>query len=298
MNETKDDTTVAGSDERTPGSASRKPYLIVISGPRFGDAVPVTKENVLVGRDPVSQLSLEQEDISFHHAKVIVLPRDIYMVKDLGSTNGTFVNEEKIDNFPLEHGDVIRIGLSTRLRFSLEDTIESRLREHLVSQATSDPLTGLKNKQGFTDELQRAFAFSRRHGEALSLILFDADHFKLINDQYGHNIGDAVLRELGARIKSIIRSEDYLSRIGGEEFALILRGIDKFGAVQVAERVRRVIADQAISADEQLISLTISVGCATFNALAHDTPEALLLEADERLYAAKAAGRNQVNPSS
>jgi len=295
--EEQDDTTVAGSDERSPGSGRRRPYLIVMSGRRFGEAIQVTRDNILVGKGPDADLRLEEEGVSRDHAKIVLFPKNVCIVKDLGSTNGTYVNGDEIQAHPLEHGDQIRVGTSTLLRFSIEDAIESQLREHLFSQATSDPLTGIKNKKAFDDELIRNLAYSRRHGEELSIVLFDADHFKRVNDEHGHSVGDEVLKELTERVTKTIRVEDHFSRVGGEEFALVLRGIDTVGAGQAAERIRVAVSQTPFSVADKMLDVTISLGCATFDKARHARSEDLLQEADRELYRAKGTGRNCVSPT-
>lgn len=292
MSDDGEDTTVAGSQERSPGSGRRRPYLIVMSGRRFGYAMPVTKENVLIGRDEEADLFLDEDGVSRHHAKVVLLSGNVCLAQDLGSTNGLFVNDERVEAHPLEHGDSLRLGESAWLRFSVEDKIEAQLRAHLFEQATSDALTGLKNRKAFDDHLKSELAYSKRHSTALSLILFDADHFKRVNDELGHQVGDLVLKELAQRVGQAIRTEDHFSRIGGEEFALVLRGIDPEGALLAAERVRKCIAATPVLAADHEIELTISLGCVTYAPALHGTTSALVQEADEQLYRSKERGRN------
>lgn len=292
MSDDGDDTTVAGSQERSPGSGRRRPYLIVMSGQRFGYAMPVTKKNVLIGRDEQADLFLDEDGVSRHHAKVVLLSGNVCMAQDLGSTNGLFVNDERVEAHPLEHGDSLRLGESAWLRFSIEDKIEAQLRAHLFEQATSDPLTGTKNRKAFDDHLKREIAYAKRHGTALSLILFDADHFKRINDERGHPVGDAVLKALTERVDKAIRTEDHFSRIGGEEFALVLRGIDHEGVMLAAERVRKCVAKTPIQVAADSIGLTISLGCVTYDPTVHGSVTAFVQEADEQLYCSKERGRN------
>ncbi len=294
MSQTNEETTVAGSQDRSPSSGNRRPYLIVMSGARFGFALEVTSGNVLIGRGEDAQLVLDEDGVSRHHAKVVLLSGNVCLAQDMGSTNGTFVNDERVEAHPLEHGDRIRLGESTWVRFSIEDKIEAQLRAHLFAQATSDPLTGIKNRTAFRDSLTRELAYTRRHGAALSLILFDADHFKNVNDTHGHSVGDFVLKTLAERVSRTIRTEDHFSRVGGEEFALILRGIDREGVVLAAERLRKCIGESPIVYKDIRIFLTISLGCAVFESRRHLRAEDFIQDADGQLYRAKQEGRNRV----
>ena len=128
----------------------------------------------------------------------------------------------------------------------------------------------------------------------VSLAFFDVDHFKKVNDTYGHQAGDAVLVGLASAIRSMIRNEDVFARYGGEEFALILRGIDGVGAGAVGERLRERVEAMRVPHEGKVLSVTVSVGCSSFAELDEKTPEALVGTADKRLYTAKRTGRNRV----
>ena len=125
-------------------------------------------------------------------------------------------------------------------------------------------------------------------------MLFDVDHFKRVNDTYGHPVGDEVLVEISKATRRLVRSEDVFARYGGEEFALILRGIPLEGARAVGERLRERIAAISIETERGAFGITVSVGCASFGTTPDPSNETLVLVADRRLYAAKHAGRNRV----
>jgi diguanylate cyclase (GGDEF)-like protein len=163
----------------------------------------------------------------------------------------------------------------------------------LAQKARIDGLTGLWNRAYFDQRLQEELSESRRYNRPLSLILCDLDHFKEINDRHGHPLGDAVLNRFG-RILAAGRASDIACRYGGEEFGLILPGIPAEGAMEVAERLRRHLAEQAWPGAESLRT-TASFGIADLAALGMDaTPERLVAAADEALYRAKAGGRDRV----
>jgi diguanylate cyclase (GGDEF)-like protein len=167
--------------------------------------------------------------------------------------------------------------------------------EHLRSQANEDDLTGLFNRGAITEVLRRELEHASRDGTPTSLILADVDHFKQVNDAYGHGTGDVVLRELARILQSSIRTYDVAGRFGGEEFMIVVPGCELSRAVQVAERLRRAVGRQPIGTDEGALPITISLGVACSEGL--EIEQAALIEAtDMALYRAKRGGRNRVEP--
>ncbi len=167
-----------------------------------------------------------------------------------------------------------------------------RLYEATRFLAVHDGLTGMTNHREFQRRLRQEVARARRYGHALSLLMVDIDHFKQINDTLGHPEGDRVLAELGRRLRRECRETDLAARYGGEEFTVLLLEQDGAAAVQVAERLRRAVEQQAFPVGEGTVPVTISVGVGSLEE--GMGPEELLATADRRMYAAKAAGRNQV----
>lgn len=166
---------------------------------------------------------------------------------------------------------------------------------HSVSELVRvDSLTGLHNRRAFDEHLPREVARSQRLGEPFCLLMIDIDHFKRLNDTYGHPAGDAVLRSVARAIAGCTRPSDLVARYGGEEFAVVLSGIDSGQALAVAERIRRQVA----LAESGLHRVTVSVGVAQYRPSAGDDAEQLLGRADQALYAAKHAGRNRVQAAS
>jgi two-component system, cell cycle response regulator len=167
-----------------------------------------------------------------------------------------------------------------------------RAREELRFQATHDVLTGLWNRRALLDLLYREIERASRSNSPTGLLMLDLDHFKNINDTYGHLAGDMVLREVGRRITQVIRSYDFVGRYGGEEFLAVLPGCDRAQALHSAERIRAAIAAAPIIVNNSEIHLTTSIGA---TALASDACEKrLLAAADAALYQAKGEGRNRV----
>ncbi|ROR01611.1 diguanylate cyclase [Desulfosoma caldarium] len=184
----------------------------------------------------------------------------------------------------------VRVGIGRRIIALHEELVAAR--EALRIQATRDPLTGTYNRgaayQRLVEELDRAV----RANQPLSLLMMDIDHFKKINDTYGHLVGDHVLKETVARMRSVIRSYDVVGRFGGEEFLVVLPHADTGIAVNVAERIRAAVSRHPIVDGQVAVSVTLSAGVAT--AHGPTVPDALIQSADEALYLAKRTGRNRV----
>jgi len=167
-------------------------------------------------------------------------------------------------------------------------------REALRQQATHDGLTGLLNRSAVMEILHKEVERSGREKQPLSLLLVDLDHFKEINDVYGHLVGDAVLREASGRMKSAIRRYDSIGRYGGEEFLVVLPGCDGGGGVAQAERLRLALAREPFSIGGQAITITCSLGCALCSGFSPSDADSLVREADLALYVAKEHGRNRI----
>ena len=178
-----------------------------------------------------------------------------------------------------------------RKRYS--DFLRNRLRES-VELSITDPLTGLHNRRYMERHLKTLIADAVSSGRTLSILVADIDHFKRVNDTYGHDVGDVVLKEFSDRFRRYTRGLDLACRLGGEEFLIIMPDTDKVAAAQIGERVRECVAGAPFRiADGSEITVTASVGLATLEAV-QDTPESLFKRADSALYAAKRRGRNQV----
>jgi len=171
------------------------------------------------------------------------------------------------------------------------DRQQDQIRSHMTT-ARTDELTEMPNRRAFNEELARIMAQIERNGAPLSVILLDLDHFKQINDRYGHLSGDRVLREVSATICGAIRDMDIPARYGGEEFAVILPDTKAHDAAVVAERTRTAIGEMMVEFDGHRLSVTASQGVA--EATLEDNADSLVANADEALYAAKKDGRNCV----
>lgn len=184
-----------------------------------------------------------------------------------------------------------QLGKLRARRIALEK--EFREREALLERATRDALTGLWNRATILDVLSRELAQAQRTGTPLALALIDVDHFKQINDTYGHHGGDEVLRELAIRLSGALRQNDWLGRYGGEELMVVLPGLAYAGASTPIERLRECVSERPFCVQEYSVPLTVSIGMAWCESTT-DTAHNLISRADAALYAAKGAGRNRV----
>jgi diguanylate cyclase (GGDEF)-like protein/PAS domain S-box-containing protein len=170
---------------------------------------------------------------------------------------------------------------------------QKRLEENLREMATTDSLTGLFNRRHFWDLSERELARAKRAYHAVSLLMIDLDHFKSVNDTYGHEVGDRVLKLVADVVLGNLREIDVMGRIGGEEFAVLLPDTGLSDAVMVAERLREAVSREEVASDKGRVSITISIGVAGGSGDPPDL-ETLLRQADDALYAAKRKGRNRV----
>ena len=184
------------------------------------------------------------------------------MLRDMGSTNGTYVNDEMIDEYVLRDGDFIKVGRSI-FKFLSGGNIENAYHEEIYRLTTVDGLTQVFNKRYFVETLEREIGRAQRYRRELSLIMFDIDHFKKINDTYGHLAGDYVLKQLAQRCKREIRREDCFARYGGEEFAIVLPEIDGSNASRSPRRSASSSRRTEFKFEDATIPVTVSIGVAT-----------------------------------
>jgi diguanylate cyclase (GGDEF)-like protein len=275
-----------------PKASSESACIVVIYGPELGRRAAVSRANFEIGRSAKSDLAIDQEAVSRHHAR-ISWDGMRHIIEDLGSTNGTFVNDQPVQRGALRDGDQIKIGRSI-LKFMAGDNIEANYHEEIYRLMTVDALTQAYNRRYFNEALEREFNRSTRYQRNLSLILFDIDWFKRINDTFGHVAGDSVLRQLSLVIKPRLRAQDIFCRVGGEEFAVLLPEVEIHGARLVAEKIRRLAEGARFNIDQKEFAVSVSLGVAMLDPHRIKAPVQLYELADQHLYAAKQGGRNRV----
>ena len=265
--------------------------LVLLTGPEIGKRIPFTNEKIAVGRDSACQISLRESSVSRHHAE-IVQKNDEAQVHDLGSTNGTYVNDALITKATLRDGDIVKFG-RVIFKYLSGTNIENAYHQEIYRLTTTDPMTQLYNRRFFMDSLDREISRSRRYKHSMALLMIDLDHFKHINDTYGHLAGDHVLKMVGRSLERSLRREDILCRYGGEEFAALLPETGREIAIEVAERLREAVSKRAYTFDGFPIPVTVSIGVAGLNPTDDKIGQTLLRRADDRLLEAKKQGRNQ-----
>ncbi|TFH29319.1 MAG: diguanylate cyclase [Myxococcales bacterium] len=270
--------------------------LVVIYAPnsnQLGKRFSLSNGAVRIGRGAENDVILYSDSVSRQHARVE--KRDVhYHVVDMQSTNGTYVNDELVHERQLRRGDQIKIG-DTIMKFLSGANLESQYHETIYRMTIIDGLTGIHNKRYLVEQLDRELSRATRHGRPLTLVICDIDHFKRVNDEFGHLAGDHVLKEVAQLAKSRLRPDDVIARYGGEEIAVILPETDLRGGIRIADELRKMIAAETFIFEEDDIDVTISCGVAQLDPTwrSHDFVRA----ADERLYEAKRAGRNRVCPA-
>lgn len=247
----------------------------------------------MIGRDPTCDITIYDNAMSRVHAAVDLLEQG-YCLSDLNSTNGTYVDDELLrGRIPLEGGELIRMGGSI-LKFMSAMDEEANYHAVVHELMTRDFLTNAFNRSYLIPIVEQELDLCRKQGNQFSLVILDIDHFKKINDRYGHLVGDEVLRVFCERIRHELRSCEMLARFGGEEFVLACPRTGLAEAARAAERVRLAIASRPFHTQGGPITVTCSLGVACSNGEDFRTCDSLVSAADEQLYTAKKSGRNRV----
>jgi diguanylate cyclase (GGDEF)-like protein len=281
--------------ERLLCLANGEPCLVHIypTGPGMGARFPLGESPLTIGRSGGCDIRISDETVSRRHA--LIEPQDgAHYIVDLNSTNGTYVNDLRASRQRLQDGDYLHVG-NFIYRFLSGGNVENSYHEEIYRLTIIDALTDTFNKRYLLEALDRELARVNRYGRPLTLLLFDIDHFKRVNDERGHLCGDFTLRELATRVKTVVtRKEDLLARYGGEEFAVVLPETELAGGVRVAERICEVVSQLPFRFEDKPYPVTVSMGVATTTPERPLSSQQLIGLADEKLYRAKDLGRNRV----
>jgi diguanylate cyclase (GGDEF)-like protein len=271
--------------------------LVVIYAPiasDLGRRHVLDKELVSIGRDRENDIVLDSDSVSRRHARIEHRDGRIY-VTDLDSTNGTYVNDDPdpVSNCQLRKGDQVKIG-DTIFKYLSGSDVEAQYHETIFNMTITDGLTDVGNKKRLDQVVQKEIPRAVRHARALALLMIDIDHFKDVNDTYGHLAGDSVLRDMASIISKRLRPDDEIGRYGGEEFAAVLPETSLGGAVKIAEDLRKLVESHPFMVEGEQIKITVSIGVADLQP-GMDS-KGFFRAADELLYKAKNGGRNRVCP--
>ena len=281
-------------DLSLPSNRSMIPCLQIITGDSAGRVVPLTLPETFVGRDPASELQLDETGISRRHACIRVVPGNIVSVEDLDSTNGTYLDEQKVTKSPLTKGNTLSFGGVVMAKFDLRSREELELAEALYATSLRDPLTKALKREAFLEFLDQQHAMLTRRPSRFCLFLVEVDRFAQLEGSSVREVGDALLKQLADILRKATRLGDVLGRYGHENFAIYLHGIEKDQGQQVAERICRQTAEsvfEIVRGERTLkFSLTVSVGGAEW--AAPTTVEALCASAELGLAQAQKAGGN------
>jgi two-component system cell cycle response regulator len=269
--------------------------LVVIYAPLqtdLGRRYVLDRSITTIGRGRDNDIVLPSDCVSRRHARLEHRANGLFAV-DLASTNGTFINDAtKLEGeYRLSRGDLLKVG-DRIFKFLSGSDVEAQYHDIIFKMTITDGLTNLANRKQLdgllNDEIQRA----RRHNRELALAMIDIDHFKNINDTYGHLTGDSVLRNLALILQKRLRPNDKLGRYGGEEFCAILPETNLQSAAKIAEELRALIAAHVFVAEESQLHVSISIGVAVLTG--DMQPDDLYRSADDMLYKSKRTGRNKV----
>jgi diguanylate cyclase (GGDEF)-like protein len=274
------------------------PALVVLMGPTgyVGRQFPLTNAEVIIGRSVESQIFIDDKSVSRSHARLDVAGTEVVLM-DLGSSNKTVVNGASLNPmtpYRLKNNDQIKTG-NVIFKYLEKGNLEAITNQELNEKAQKDALTGAYSKGALLEKGPEAMKRAEFLNEELSVLVFDIDFFKKINDNYGHAAGDYVLKQLVAVIstKLVRGSTDYFARYGGEEFVIILQATPVKTALDVAERIRTTIESAGFQFEGKTIPVTISLGVAS--RIPNETQwEILFQRADDALYRSKQSGRNRV----
>jgi diguanylate cyclase (GGDEF)-like protein len=281
----------------SPGEMPKSAFVLVLTGSGFGELYKLPQHKaVRIGRGEEADIRLDDEGISRLHCSLETSGEDA-ILRDLGSQNGTFVGGERTAERVLVNGDRVQIGAATMFKLAYADEVEVNYQRRMAEIALRDPLTGVYNRRHFGERLTSEFASARRYRRALGLMMVDVDHLNRVNEAHGRPGGDETLRGVAQVLQGLVRGTDVVARVGGDEFALLLRETHLEGAQALAERVRAGVEQMRAMFEGKEMAVTVSVGIATDlpeHAREGDQPRDLMGRAERALERLKELGVNRV----
>ncbi|MDW3095756.1 MAG: GGDEF domain-containing protein [Gammaproteobacteria bacterium] len=269
--------------------------VTAISGPRTGLSFQLEPDtDITLGRSPEAGLQVVDTGISRTHIRMRFDGVSVF-VEDLKSANGTYINGNKLtDKIEIKNGDQVSIGVSTVLKFSLNNQLDAEYKDYIEDQLSKDILTKAYNRKAFAHFLNSAYISAKRDFSSLCLFMIDVDNFKTINDTYGHQIGDKILKHIADKLIQTVRSADIVCRYGGDEFAIVCPNISSLKGLQLAEQVRNNVEEMNFSVGDKKINTTLSIGVSNYPDNEIKCVSQFIAYADKAMYKAKRKGRNQI----
>jgi len=267
-------------------------HLIILYPRELFRQIPLKIGKSILGRGIEADIRLDDGLVSRSHCEIHWDGKTV-RIRDLNSTNGIFIDGQEVKEAVLDSENRLQIGKMV-LKIDFKDSSEEAFDRELFEAATTDPLTKISNRRTFLDRCGGESALARRNDYYVHTLLLDVDHFKKVNDQWGHQAGDMVLKEIARLLKEEKRESDLLARYGGEEFILFFSGIGLEDAYRSAERLRIAVEKQIFVWNDVMIPVTISLGLSSKKGKSIPKIEEMIAEADKLLYVAKENGRNQV----
>ncbi|NNF16465.1 MAG: GGDEF domain-containing protein [Gammaproteobacteria bacterium] len=288
-----DRTVIARAPDVTMLMGDNQPYLHIIHPRENKDRYAITADGLVIGRGSDADVTLPDAQISRRHCRVRRSKDGIY-VEDLGSTNGTQVDGESIDHCVLPPSGRLRVG-SFVMRVEYRAPVEIKEERQLIEAAHTDELTGIPNRRQFYRAASTLLAESLTANRPLSFVMIDIDHFKSVNDRFGHAAGDYVIQQVANALRAQIRTSDQLARFGGEEFIMLLPDTSRDDAFIFCDRLCEQISSLGLRYEQRRIPSQVSIGIVTRNAAEFNSIDEAISAADEAMYRAKRQGRNRVS---
>lgn len=273
--------------------------MTIISGPSTGATIALKPNSkLLLGRSREADVTIADTGISRAHCSLYSVGERVY-VEDLGSSNGTYLNGEKLtQTLLINNGDQVSLGNTTVLKFTYANLLDKEYQELVKQQLSKDALTNVYNRKALAHYLTSGFVKAKQYHKPISLIMVDIDHFKTINDTHGHQFGDEVLNAVADALVHTVRSSDYVCRYGGDEFSVVCPNSDIERAYQMAEEVREKIAAIDLPIKGKRVHITASIGVASYPENIVDSVTEFISVADQAMYISKRNGRNQTSQAS
>lgn len=295
MPDSSDRTLLSVAPSWEQGKEQRLPVLIVLRGGQLGRRYLLNEDNLILGRreSRANVVIPSDPEISGAHCRIQYdAKQNAWVIADLQSTNGTWVNSERVQSTQLHDGDKILLG-RTILKFTFHDSIEVQFHQEVDRMMNIDELTGLVVLRLFDERFHHTLGLCAVEGKPLTVLMMDMDGLKQINDTHGHHIGAQAISAVGRLLGSRLQQHGLVTRFGGDEFTAYAIAHNRAQGVRLGESIRAAIKAQRFEFDGVRVFPTISIGVAAFPEDG-ETCEQLTRRADEALYRAKAAGRDCV----